>query len=297
MINEPLPGATASGAMPGMGGLAIAALAPVIGQAIGTGLQYNYNKKLAAQSNEYNVAMSEKAYAQNMEMLKYQNAYNSPEQQMARFKAAGLNPNLIYGQGNSGNMQSAPQMSYQSAVVPESPNMTAAINSSIQQGMAMRMQAAQLKLMESQANLTDAKVNESGIKQELMQAQTDLVNANPNLNKAYVSAMVTNLESIAAMKKQEATWRTTLDSYATGQGLNVEVEIRARGMRQMDLDLKRLEQQFNLGQADQKIKAQILESKQFQNELQRIQVEWMKNADLTPEHIRQGIMMLLQKFF
>lgn len=31
------------------------------------------------------------------------NAYNSPAQQMQRFKEAGLNPNLIYGQGNNGN--------------------------------------------------------------------------------------------------------------------------------------------------------------------------------------------------
>jgi hypothetical protein len=32
-----------------------------------------------------------------------QNEYNSPQAQMKRFQEAGLNPNLIYGQGNSGN--------------------------------------------------------------------------------------------------------------------------------------------------------------------------------------------------
>lgn len=31
------------------------------------------------------------------------NAYNTPQMQMQRYKAAGLNPHLIYGQGNSGN--------------------------------------------------------------------------------------------------------------------------------------------------------------------------------------------------
>lgn len=39
----------------------------------------------------------------NRESWHMQNAYNTPAAQMARFKAAGLNPNLIYGQGNSGN--------------------------------------------------------------------------------------------------------------------------------------------------------------------------------------------------
>lgn len=35
------------------------------------------------------------------------NAYNTPQAQMARYKAAGLNPNLVYGQGTPGN-QPAP---------------------------------------------------------------------------------------------------------------------------------------------------------------------------------------------
>jgi len=39
------------------------------------------------------------------------NEYNKPIMQMQRFKEAGLNPHLIYGQGNSGNssMASLPQ--------------------------------------------------------------------------------------------------------------------------------------------------------------------------------------------
>lgn len=38
-----------------------------------------------------------------------QNKYNSPASQMERYRAAGLNPNLIYGQGNSGNQASPVQ--------------------------------------------------------------------------------------------------------------------------------------------------------------------------------------------
>lgn len=38
-----------------------------------------------------------------IDMWNMQNAYNTPQMQMQRFKDAGLNPNLIYGQGNSGN--------------------------------------------------------------------------------------------------------------------------------------------------------------------------------------------------
>lgn len=47
--------------------------------------------------------LNKKTRLWNEKMWKLQNQYNLPEAQMERFKQAGLNPNLIYGQGNSGN--------------------------------------------------------------------------------------------------------------------------------------------------------------------------------------------------
>ena len=49
----------------------------------------------------------DKSRKDSLEFWNMQNAYNSPSAQMARFKEAGLNPNLIYGQGNSGNAGAA----------------------------------------------------------------------------------------------------------------------------------------------------------------------------------------------
>lgn len=49
-------------------------------------LQYRYSSALASQQNQANV-----------DMWNRNNEYNSPLQQMARFKAAGLNPQLAYG--------------------------------------------------------------------------------------------------------------------------------------------------------------------------------------------------------
>lgn len=73
---------------------------------IGSSLNYLYNKRLAEQQNKY-----------NLDMWKLQADYNSPQQQMQRFEKAGLNPNLIYGQGSNGNMSQAPQM-----ITPEAPD-------------------------------------------------------------------------------------------------------------------------------------------------------------------------------
>lgn len=54
---------------------------------------YLYNKDLE-QWNRQN--------AYNLDMWNMQNEYNSPASQMKRYKEAGLNPNLIYGQGQPG---------------------------------------------------------------------------------------------------------------------------------------------------------------------------------------------------
>jgi len=47
--------------------------------------------------------------AYNLEMWNMQNQYNSPDAQMQRYKDAGLNPNLIYGQGQPGLSSPVPQ--------------------------------------------------------------------------------------------------------------------------------------------------------------------------------------------
>jgi len=54
-------------------------------------------------ANRANRQEADKARAYNKQMWEAQNLYNSPEQQMARLKAAGLNPNLVYGKGAGGN--------------------------------------------------------------------------------------------------------------------------------------------------------------------------------------------------
>lgn len=59
--------------------------------------QFEYDQLAASKQNQYNVE------AWNM-----QNAYNTPAAQMQRYTDAGLNPNLMYSQGSSGNSSSAP---------------------------------------------------------------------------------------------------------------------------------------------------------------------------------------------
>lgn len=62
-------------------------------------------------ANRSNLELAKYSYQKDLEMWYRQNAYNSPTEQMARLKAAGLNPNLVYGNGSAVNVASnAPQM-------------------------------------------------------------------------------------------------------------------------------------------------------------------------------------------
>lgn len=74
----------------------------LLGNLLGFGAQERANKQ--------NMKLAEYQYSKNLEMWNRNNAYNDPSSQMARLKAAGLNPNLVYGNGVVGNTSGpAPQ--------------------------------------------------------------------------------------------------------------------------------------------------------------------------------------------
>lgn len=50
--------------------------------------------------NSRKAKLAKYSYEKDLEMWNRQNLYNSPDQQMARLKKAGLNPNLVYGTGS-----------------------------------------------------------------------------------------------------------------------------------------------------------------------------------------------------
>lgn len=87
-----------------------------IGSIIGAGSQVT-SSRLQAKTSKRNVdktiaarkALAQKEFERNIKMWKMQNRYNSPKEQMSRFKKAGLNPNLIYGLGTAGNNPSYPE--------------------------------------------------------------------------------------------------------------------------------------------------------------------------------------------
>lgn len=77
----------------------IGAGAELIGGAVDAISTSNQNRK----SREFSREMYDRQYADNLRFWNMQNEYNSPQNQVKRFEEAGLNKNLIAGQGNPGN--------------------------------------------------------------------------------------------------------------------------------------------------------------------------------------------------
>lgn len=112
-------------------------------------------------TNQANREMAEYAYSKDLEMWERANAYNSPESQMSRLKAAGLNPNMVYGSGSAaGNTAStlprysAPRMEYNYKSPVD-------LGSVIGMFQDVQMKDAQIDLVRQQAK-TAREMNEFG---------------------------------------------------------------------------------------------------------------------------------------
>lgn len=91
--------------MPVATGALIAGGVALAGQGANMVAQGKLNKKNRKWQEEQNTTK----YERDIDQRDYQNWYNSPEQQMERFEAAGLNPHLIYGKGTAGQQTSSVQ--------------------------------------------------------------------------------------------------------------------------------------------------------------------------------------------
>lgn len=89
---------------------------PLLGAGVGAlGSLFGQNQgnkaalKQVELQNKGNMQLAEYAFDRNLDMWERQNAYNTPAEQMQRLVDAGLNPNLMYGQGTTGNASGAPE--------------------------------------------------------------------------------------------------------------------------------------------------------------------------------------------
>lgn len=96
---------------------------------VGAGLSMLFNAGSQAMSNNaqknWNIDMYNRQRQDALADWKMQNEYNSPAAQMERLKAAGLNPNLVYGNGSATTTASTPRASSAQSYNPKAPQIDA----------------------------------------------------------------------------------------------------------------------------------------------------------------------------
>jgi hypothetical protein len=127
-----------------------------------------------------------------LDMWNRQNAYNTPAKQMQRLKDAGLNPALMYGQGNVGNAQQA--MGVQQSKID---NVGAAAAQSVAAGVSLDLVTKQKNLLRDQAaqarsqafkNQIDATIGikDYDLRKEMQQYSIDKIISDIELNDSRI---------------------------------------------------------------------------------------------------------------
>lgn len=192
--------------------------------------------------------------------------YSTPAKQMGRFIEAGLNPNLIYGQMTP------------NTYTPQAANFQDAIG-----GAPARYTGSELQ--QSQTAVADQKVVESQQKTAVAKAQEALLKNNPFMREEYVNDLVSIMDQTAKQKEHDVGY------WLSGSESGAETV----GQQRVFLDIQNLVGRNNLMGADAEIKAQIIKSEGFKKELLEVQRNWMKEKNITPQHVYQGLLLLLGK--
>lgn len=248
--------------------------------------QYKWNKKAAEDTNAMNRDNALWSLEQNRRLQQEQRVYDSPENQMARYKAAGLNPHLIYGNGSSSSGGVFPISSQGIA-----PSRIDAPSASYPDIAGTFLQAGQTL---AQTELTQNKAVESDFKSKVLDLQAQIAATNPMLDPEVYQKTIRVLEMAARQKIAEHGYLYDISNDRNKDG-SIPDRSMIPALRKIQNELDKAALELGLNTTDQKIKNKILEGKDFENMLKEIQVRWLKDADVTPQHIYQGIMMLLMK--
>lgn len=148
------------------GAAAGTAIAPGLGTIIGSGIGLVgdvlgglFSSAGQRSANRTNIQLAREQRDWNEMMWNKQNVYNSPQAQIERMRAAGLNPALMYSQGNVGNAESV--KSYNPPTVGnELSGIGHGIQSAGQSLIDYMMKNEQLKQMQAQTRLLQSKATQ-----------------------------------------------------------------------------------------------------------------------------------------
>lgn len=224
---------------------------------------YNADRQKAAQKrqNEANATAAELAYQREQEMWNLQNQYNSPQAQIERLRAGGLNPALMYGGGSgssaSGQANQYPKYQPPTAIAEFSP--APQLGSYISQYQDFKMRQAQIDNVKANTQATNARTVTEGLRPPILKLdaegrQWDL--DTKNMMRAY-QATIGNEQAEQSRIRTSQEWKklSLMGQQEQGNLLQQTYQRNAIGMQE---------------QQKEKLQAEIL-FRQYQN-------QWMKEG-------------------
>lgn len=201
-------------------------------------------------TREWNEAMYSRQRQDALLDWNMQNEYNSPKAQMERFKAAGLNPNLIYGQSNEAPAVRSTDIKPWNPQPADYSGIGRAVGGAINTYQDLTAQNEQLKNMEAQRT----------------NMQLDAV-----LKTAEIASKnLQNAKNLALFDTSLATAEELLRSISTGTDIKISQEARNAALHAPNL-LAAFERVANIG-ADTELKRAQLKNVERTGVLQAMEI-------------------------
>lgn len=211
------------------------ALAQGVSQLATTGLNA-WSQGIANKDNRHFAeGMMDKQRQWALDDWNMQNAYNSPAQQMQRYKEAGLNPNLVYNQQNIANPVRSTETARAQAIAPhfQAPD----IQGIMAQSQNIKLQKIQTDNMAAQRRLIEA----------------NILNTMANTSsKEWMTERSKQLMSLDLEKQMELVRKLGLDADLSAAKGTYTVDENARRNEQQPWLIKRLGEQAAVMEAQQK---------------------------------------------
>lgn len=225
---------------------AIAGAAAAVGSAVYSGIQTG---KMNKRAERFSREMYAKQRSDALTDWDKQNAYNDPSSQMARLKDAGLNPNLVYGNGqNAAGEASQPRASSSSMPnykVPEYDIGGVALN------------ALQMRQIQSNISRTDAEtdaINTRSVGEDFKNQLNTAIGLEAMVNRYSDQSQVTELQR----EKMNAEWETQksvgYDGKHFGDKNTPYAKAVKAGLEQSIQDLRNAKVQEDVGRATAVVK-------------------------------------------
>jgi hypothetical protein len=244
---------------------ALSSSSNIVAPVVNSLAQASQNKK----NRQFSEKMYEKQKADSYVAWTAQNEYNSPKAQMSRFQEAGLNPNLIYGQGNSGNSGAVSTPDVQTPQT-RSPEWGNAFQGAAQGSLQYMNQIYDIKIkqatydnllsqntvIENQADLVAAQTANTGASEGWTRFrtgfETDLAGTSGDLRREQLRQMTTNIDnSINENARKEIQLSTSVQE-AAERILNMKQQRSNMGVDQLksQMEIKRMQENIRQMQKD-----------------------------------------------